>query len=159
MRIIVVALGLLVFCFVTLAASVMQQYHQRIGGAAQELTRFVSDFDANASASNMTRQQALTLMFRNAEPFIQTRATTISRYAVRLERLKSQADALAGPLPAALVTFIIDYDRDLLAGTMKDYRLTFSASGMVLGFVLMCLTILFGGMLAVMTGSNQRSAA
>ena len=50
---------------VSQAPEFAQQYRQRIGGALQELNAVVADFDKDAAASDMTREQALTRYSRS----------------------------------------------------------------------------------------------
>ena len=55
-----------------------QQYRQRLGGALGEIQRIVSDFDKDAQRSNLSREEALALYGRSAEPFIRDRGLSMT---------------------------------------------------------------------------------
>jgi len=69
-----------------------QQYVQRLGGAVDALAQVVSDFDASASASGLSRQEALEQM--QGTDFLDRRRRDMARTFLRFERLSAQLEAL-----------------------------------------------------------------
>lgn len=78
-----------------------QQYAQRLGGAVDELTAVVADFDASAQASGLTRQEALAQM--QGSDFLTRRRADMETTLQRHERLSAAMAALqdAGPFTRA----------------------------------------------------------
>lgn len=148
MRSAIWALAILVGALGTQVVSLMQQYHQRLGGSAQELQRVFKDFDVDATASNLTRQQAIDQMAADAKPFPKVHAARYQGYLTRLERLERQERALAGPLPSALRAFITDHDSDLLKKAYENFSAQLSMSGVLVGIMSMTLLILTFELLA-----------
>ena len=118
-----------------------QQYTQRLGGAVDELSRVVDDFDASARAENLTREEALSAM--TGTPFVERRRADMTRTLTRYERLSADRDALtsAGPFTRA---YLIAHstDQQIARATAEAYKpalpltfegLTFAAIGLVLG--------------------------
>ena len=79
-----------------------QQYVQRLGGAVDELGRFVAEFDADADEAHLTRSAALTDLGQGGAMGAQ-RAETMAGVIVRHERLSADLDAVrsAGPFTRA----------------------------------------------------------
>jgi hypothetical protein len=124
-----------------------QQYTQRLGGAVDELSRVVADFDASARAENLTREEALSAM--TGTPFVERRRADMTRTLTRYARLRDDRDALtaAGPFTRA---YLIAHstDRQIARATADAYKpalpltfegLTFAALGLILGTLLMRL--------------------
>lgn len=74
-----------------------QQYLQRLGGAVDALGEVVADFDASASASNLSRAQALEDMQGTA--FLERRSADMTRSIARFERLSDDLVVLEGQGP------------------------------------------------------------
>lgn len=117
-----------------------QQYSQRLGGAVDELSRVVGDFDASARAVGLTRAAALEQMAGTA--FLDRRRADMTRTFERHARLTSDLAALRGTGPfmrayhAARLT-----DPEIAARAWGDYRpalpLTFAGAVFAgLGFLL-----------------------
>lgn len=70
-----------------------QQYRQRLGGAIDELQRFINDFDRDAKNNGMTRTQGIEKLKSNAEPLASQRGSRIRETESRLSRLKKQNDS------------------------------------------------------------------
>lgn len=98
-----------------------QQYLQRLGGAVDELSTVVSDFDRSAATFGMTRHQALDEM--NGSPFLQRRQADLRSTISRYEDLSEAYIALryAGPFTRF---YELQYmqDPEILSGTWRDYR-------------------------------------
>lgn len=79
-----------------------QQYVQRLGGAVDELRRFVNEFDADAADVGLSRSAALTDL-RQGGAMGAERAETMTAVIARYERLSSDLAALrrAGPFTRA----------------------------------------------------------
>ncbi|MDB5648799.1 MAG: hypothetical protein JWL62_319 [Hyphomicrobiales bacterium] len=67
-----------------------QQYRQRLGGAVDELQRMLADFDRDAGASNMDREQGIARLRADPDPFVQQRGVRVSEAEVRATRLEAQ---------------------------------------------------------------------
>jgi hypothetical protein len=74
-----------------------QQYMQRLGGAVDALGEVVADFDASATASDLSREEALAQMQGTA--FLERRSADMARSIARYERLRSDLVALEGQGP------------------------------------------------------------
>lgn len=74
-----------------------QQYLQRLGGAVDALGEVVADFDASATASDLTREEALAQMQGTA--FLERRSADMARSIIRYERLSSDLETLQGQGP------------------------------------------------------------
>jgi hypothetical protein len=118
-----------------------QQYTQRLGGAVDALSEVVADFDASATASGLSRAEALSQL--QGTPFLERRRSDMARSIVRYERLSADLAALAGQGPfmraynAARFT-----DGDIARAAWTAYEpalplnfagLIFAAAGFVLG--------------------------
>ncbi len=79
-----------------------QQYVQRLGGAVDELHRFVTELDADATEVGLTRSAALADLAQGGAMGAQ-RAETMAGVIVRYERLSADLTALrsAGPFTRA----------------------------------------------------------
>lgn len=98
-----------------------QQYLQRLGGAVDELSTVVSDFDRSAATFGMTRHQALEEM--SGSPFLQRRQADLRRTISRYEELSEAYIALryAGPFTRFYEVQHMG-DPEILSGTWQDYR-------------------------------------
>ena len=79
-----------------------QQYIQRMGGAVDELSRFVAEFDADASALGVSREEALVDLAAGGD-MGRARAQTVARTIARHARLEADLAVLqtAGPFTRA----------------------------------------------------------
>lgn len=74
-----------------------QQYTQRLGGAVDALAEVVADFDASATAADLTRAQALEQM--RGTPFLDSRRADMTRTFQRYDTLRADLDVLEGAGP------------------------------------------------------------
>ncbi|CUH64054.1 hypothetical protein TG4357_01041 [Thalassovita gelatinovora] len=74
-----------------------QQYTQRLGGAVDELSRVVADFDTSAQAAGLSRDKALELM--TGSDFVTRRRVDMERSIARHQRLAADLAALDGAGP------------------------------------------------------------
>jgi hypothetical protein len=77
-----------------------QQYRQRLGGAADELSRIMKEFDADAARHGMTREQGISRLIANSDRFVTERGERLREDSARLSRLQRQIEIFqtAGPL-------------------------------------------------------------
>lgn len=124
-----------------------QQYTQRLGGAVDELSRVVADFDASAAAEGLSRDEALEQMRGTA--FVERRRADMTRTLTRYEQLTADLAALqsAGPFTRAYRIAHFD-DTDIARRAAQDFKpavpltfegLSFAGLGLLLGSLLITL--------------------
>lgn len=127
-----------------------QQYRQRLGGAVDELRAAIVQFDHDAKAENLTRDEALNRLQANADPLASKRALAMRETIAREERLSRQqlAFAEAGPM-ARLGVMATDYDPGIARAAWRIYEPAIPATteGLVTGLVGF---ILGGGLLRLL---------
>lgn len=101
----------------------VQQYQQRLGGAADELAAFVADFDEDAARHDLTRAQAIARYRQAGDAFLGRRGDRAVAIIERYQRLVAHRQDLgrAGPF-ARLVVFARDFDPDFVRATAADFR-------------------------------------
>ena len=100
-----------------------QQYRQRLGGAVDEMKQVVSDFDANAIRSGLTREGALERYERSDESFLRNQGANAKQTVDRYERLLHQQSRLDGASPYARPVIILSYpDPRIVRGAWSDYE-------------------------------------
>jgi phosphoenolpyruvate carboxylase len=140
----------------------LQQYRQRLGGAADELTVIVRNFDEDSRRSGYDRAGALGVMAKNTEQLMRDQALRMTEYVRRLDRLNEQQSALAnGVTPAAVVAVAIDYDKPIMAQAWKAYApaLPTSLTGIVFAIIGWCLSYGAFLLLGALVGSRSKVAA
>ncbi len=65
-----------------------QQYHQRLGGAVEELATVIENFDQDATSQNLTRDQALARYQSSDDHFLVERGKSMAETVARYENLK-----------------------------------------------------------------------
>lgn len=134
------------------APELAQQYRQRLGGALEELSEVVAQFEVDAARNDLTTEEALALHDGAEQPFLRDRGQSIRRTIKRFEHLAHQSERLKD-LPPVLRPFAIiaNPDQTVLEGTFRDYEpampltthgLTWSAIGFVSTFGLFRLATL-----------------
>ena len=100
-----------------------QQYRQRLGGAIDELSRIIQQFDEDSRRSGYDRAAALRLMANNPEQLIRDQATRMEQTVARYSRLREQEDAFrnGGPF-TRLSAFVVNFDRPLVQRTVQNYE-------------------------------------
>lgn len=100
-----------------------QQYRQRLGGALEELRIVVADFDRDAAASNMTRDEALESFRRSSERFPQERALSMQRTISRFENLTEQNNRMEDADPVVRAAYLFaNPDTKLLEETWSAFE-------------------------------------
>ncbi len=100
-----------------------QQYKQRLGGALEELRTVISDFDEDAKASEMNREEALQSMQTSEEQFSNDRALSVSRSIQRFENLGHQKFLMDAAHQLTRPLFVLQNpDPKLLKGAWADFE-------------------------------------
>lgn len=104
------------------APELSQQYRQRLGGAVDELTIRIQDFDVHANHSGLDRQEALSIYARSPEQFIRSQGEAIRQTFERYERLSSQLEELtiSSPILRPLVV-ARRLDTVTFSNTLRDF--------------------------------------
>lgn len=101
----------------------VQQYHQRLGGAMDELKGYVARFDADAKAANLTRDAALQTYLEAPAAFLKKRGQaakdTIQRFE-RIETLYQTLDQYGQNL--RVVAFLKSRENDIAQKTLEAFR-------------------------------------
>ena len=119
-----------------------QQYVQRMGGAVDELEKVVTAFDRAATASNLTREEALNEL--SGTEFLDRRQSDMRFTIGRYERLKRDYANLRDASAVERVRYINGFtDAELFTRTMDDFEpavpltpdsAAFTGSGFLAGF-------------------------
>lgn len=118
----------------------MQQYRQRLGGAADELSIVVRNFDDDSRRSGYDRSSALNVMKQNSERLVTEQGHRMDDYVTRLNRLNSQQSAMAnGITPTSIIAVAFDYD----GPTMSQAKAAFSPAIPMTMTSLMCALVGF----------------
>ena len=93
-------ISLLMAALVSQLPEFTQQYRQRLGGAVDELTAMLSQFDSELAGQSLTRQQGIAHLAGNSDPIVQGRGAAIETAASRADRLTRQRESFstAGPI-------------------------------------------------------------
>jgi exonuclease VII large subunit len=141
MRMMIIGASALVALLTSQVPEFLQQYRQRLGGAADELRTVVRHFDEDSRRSGYQRHDALQLMKRNPERLIRDQALRMEENVSRLDRLNQQQEALSeGVTLEAFFAVLANYDPPLVEKTYDNFTpalpLTFtSLMFALLGFV------------------------
>jgi hypothetical protein len=100
-----------------------QQYRQRLGGALEELSRIVSEFDAEVRGQNLTRAEGLKRLEDNDDPLAHERGEDMGKAIERAKRLNEQIQAMnsAGPL-MRLYVITKGFDPAIARSTLDNYE-------------------------------------
>ena len=138
-----------------------QQYVQRMGGALDELTTVVADFDISAKASGHTRDQALSAM--TGSDFLIARQSDMTHTFIRFETLFADYFYLKNSNAFQRLTYVARMrDGEVAKGTAKDFKpavplttdgLGTAGIGFLLGYGLLA------GLLRISPRSRKRIAA
>lgn len=161
LRILTLAGGLAGAAGVSQFPEYSQQYLQRLGGAVDELSRVVADFDASAAAEGLSREAALAQMV--GTDFVERRRQDMTRTIARHDRLDADLAALRGASPLARAAQPHRFtDPEIAARAWDEFRpavpvtaegLIFAGIGFVLGGALL------SGLLALLRWPVRRRPA
>jgi hypothetical protein len=152
--------GLAVF---SQAPEFAQQYRQRIGGAVDELKTVVSDFDNDASVSQLSRDQALDKLLRSNEDFAHDRGESMKRTIKRYERLFAQQGWLEKSHPITRPFLVLQNpDSQLMTNAWEIFEpaVPLNATGALYGGICALLALILarlgiGGVRRVSGGSKR----
>jgi Protein of unknown function (DUF2937) len=139
-----------------------QQYIQRMGGAVDELGRFVAEFDADAASLDVSREQAL-IQMRYGGAMGAVRADTMENTIARHARLSADLAALEGVGPFTRAYEMRRFsDSEIAARAWEAYKpavpLTFEG-GVFAGTGFLGGLGLIGGLIALLRGVFGRRRA
>ena len=141
---------------------IVQQYRQRLGGAADELSVIVRNFEEDARRSGYDRMSALGVMLKNPERLVREQGQRMEGYVRRLDRLTEQQSALAnGVTVAAVVAVSFNYDQTIMAQAWDAYSPAFPTTLTGAVFGIMGWLLAYGALLvlALLTRSQARATA
>ena len=100
-----------------------QQYHQRLGGAVDELRAVTQEFNAAAEKAGLSQEEALQSFDTSRDEFLAQRGTDMRATFERYERLSMHLAGIenAGPFEE-LVPMIKYIDPQLAQNTYQDYE-------------------------------------
>lgn len=100
-----------------------QQYRQRLGGALDELTRLVVNFDAQAAGEGLPRDKALDRLKRNPDGLVQRQGEAMQDTVIRRDRLAEQDAAFqrAGSF-GRLAVLARDFDPGIARGAWSRFE-------------------------------------
>lgn len=118
-----VAPALLVGLGLSQSAEFAQQYLQRLGGAVDELRTVVERFDATAGAENLTRQEALDRLARNADPIAVRQGESAAAALARFDAVSRRYDELLRTTPLFRpFAMLADPDGAIIERAAGDFR-------------------------------------
>lgn len=100
-----------------------QQYRQRLGGAIDEISRIMKEFDADAARMGMTREQGIARLAANADSFVSVRGERLREDSARLARLQRQRETFetAGAFRRVMV-MASDVDPAIARGAWSTFE-------------------------------------
>ena len=120
-KLVKVAGGVLVACSMSQFPEYSQQYVQRLGGAVDELSVVVRDFDKSATVTGQTRESALSSM--TGTEFLSRRQDDMRRTITRQEELTENYNVLRDANAYERLVYISRLsDTSLLDRTWDDFQ-------------------------------------
>ncbi|WP_323766178.1 DUF2937 family protein [Marinovum sp.] len=142
-----------------------QQYAQRLGGAVDELSRMVSEFEADAAAVGLSPAEALSQLSRG-ESLARARSVTMAATIERHDRLSADLAALEGAGPFTRAYFATRMtDSTIAERAWQAYKpavpatfegVTFAGVGYLTGLLVVGALL---SLLRRLFGRRQRAAA
>jgi hypothetical protein len=118
------------------APELTQQYRQRLGGAIDELTLIIQNFDEQANHNGLDRQAALNIYARSSEDFLRSQGASMRDAFERYEHLYRQQSELNAASPIVRPMLVMQHmDSAILASAWRDFvpGVPISAAGLVWG--------------------------
>jgi hypothetical protein len=115
-----------------------QQYRQRLGGAIDELSAIVSQFDTQAARQNLTPDAAIAHLEANPDPLAQGRGDEMQRIMARLEKLRHAAAAFSDPnIAGKWTTLVKTFDPYIAERAYETFQpaIPTSADGFIAGVI------------------------
>ncbi|MEO6011976.1 MAG: DUF2937 family protein [Devosia sp.] len=112
-----------------------QQYEQRLGGAVDELTIIVEDFDRGAASFGLSRDDALLRYAASGDEFIVDRGLSMRMTLTRYEQLRSDLEKLQNANAIERVQFLPSYlDSDVGARALANFQPGVPLTGEAVGW-------------------------
>ncbi len=117
------ALALLVSAVFSQLPEFAQQYRQRLGGAVDELTRVLADFDQDAATHKMTRDEGIQRLQNDPDYLVSQRGARLRQTEDRLARLDDQLTHFqsAGPV-TRLAVMAKDFDTGIASRAWQAFE-------------------------------------
>ncbi len=107
----------------TQAPEFWQQYQQRLGGAIDELSAIVGQFDAEAGAQHLNEAQAVARLEADPDPLAQGRGAEMQHLIKRLARLrKAQAAFNSRNVVSKWIALAETFDPTIAARAYEAYQ-------------------------------------
>lgn len=135
-----IAGGVLFGCTLSQFPEYSQQYVQRMGGALDELSTVVQDFDTSAQSSGYTREEALNVM--TGSDFLEARQADMRRTFNRFDKLTDDYSRLENANAFNRLAYVARMrDGEISKGTASDFKpavpVTFDGLGFIgIGFAI-----------------------
>ena len=102
---------------------IAQQYRQRLGGALEEMRTVVEEFDKDAEASSLSRDEVLKTMQQSPDQLVRDRGTSMVEAVDRFAALDQQKFQMEKAHPLTRPLFVLQYpDQKLLKGVWEDFE-------------------------------------
>ena len=122
-RIAAFGLGLLGGVTASQGPEFAQQYRQRLGGAIDELTRIVHQFDTDAQANGETRESAVARLRTNPDDLALRQGVAMQGNVDRLARLQAHRQAMMEAGPFGRVALMVrDGDADVIRAAFGEFE-------------------------------------
>lgn len=143
------AVGLLFAALASQLPEFTQQYRQRLGGAIDELSASIAQFDGEAASLSLDRDQGIARLQTNADVLAQQRGASVAATVERKDRLDRQRQSFAASGPLSQYAVLAeDFDPGLGRRAFADFQpalplttpgLVSAAIGLLIGWLLMHL--------------------
>jgi hypothetical protein len=99
-----------------------QQYRHRLGGAIDELTVLIQDFDARANHAGLERHAALNVYAGSSQTSIRNQSEGMPRHVARYDDLTGQLTELTAASPTLRPLVLVrHFDAATFADTARDF--------------------------------------
>lgn len=100
-----------------------QQYRQRLDGAIQELSKIVTQFDQDARASGLSRDEAVERFSASGDEFLGKRGASLKQIFARYDYLTTHQAHLNDANPfERFIVFAKERDPELSNATLEIYK-------------------------------------
>ena len=139
------AMGLLMAFLGSQLPEFTQQYRQRLGGALDELRAAIAQFDSEASAQALNRDQGIARLQANGDTLARQRGEAVEAMVARQDRLSRQREALATAGPVSQYAVLADgMDTSIARQALADFQPALPATAA--GFIAAAVGFLLGWM-------------
>jgi hypothetical protein len=151
--------GLSILCGVALGIGLSQfpeyaqQYVQRLGGAVDELRIITEEFDSEAKAGGLTRQDALAHFTNSSDSFLEGRGASMERTFTRYDDLSTILAKVQNANPVERLQLLPAFvDSEIGARTLENFKpavpvttegFLWGGAGLIFGYVLFAALFAF----------------